>query len=151
MIEEENEPFRVSRIVPYFIYGILFGVVVGYFNSKISILKKRNAFWEKYLNLLDIERKTVHVLSWFAMLLLHELSVVTPNNTRFALLIFCGVGLLTIGNLFRLYFTPVRKWIEKNWHGLLRENEKDSWPAIFPLLLAVCISNYTVQCKAIVM
>lgn len=146
----EPDYFDNIRFIVYFAYGITYGLVVGLLNIQLDKLKNRNEWWRKWIILLELERKSVHVLSWAMFYFGHEIA---PLSTM-SLCMYWGFGASILGvlNIIRLNSTAARNWIERNMKGFLREDEKEqqNWPAIFSLFTAICIALLITRNKKIV-
>jgi hypothetical protein len=137
-----TEDIDPIRFIIYFAYGITYGIVVGLLNMNIEKLRTRSEWWNHWIVRLEVERKTVHVLSWFCFWILHDLVPMSFSTNSLAIYLGFASASLAALNLLRLNSQTVKDWVNENWKGFLRE-EDDDWPAVIALFAAIAISNYT--------
>lgn len=142
--------FGHVNFVLYFSYGVIYGLVIGLVNKQIDTFKKKSPRWAHWIDKLEIERKTVHVFSFFMFLFMFEIAPISIIVLRYY--IFFGTFVLGVINIIRLYNKTVEEWIEENMKGfLIKDIDNDQrWPAVFTLFLSILVCLKTVDNKSIV-
>ena len=142
--------FDLNRVLVYFGYGLIYALFIGALNKRIEELRTRSSWWNHWIVLLEIERKSIHVLSWFCIFVMHDLMPIADDTNTIALYFGFCVVIFSILNIIRLCSPTVKSWVRNNWKGFLRDEEKERWPAIFSLLAAITLSNLTTGLRVIV-
>lgn len=145
-----NIEFDLNRIIVYFVYGLIYCFFIGLLNKKIESLRTRSEKWNYYIVQLDIERKTVHVLCWFCILIIQDVMPLSNSATSMG----CYYGfvsfLLAILNIIRLCVPSVKQWVSLNWKGFQRNEDTERWPAVFSLQAALSLANLATGMRTIV-
>ena len=137
------------HFLTYFLSGIIYGTVVGLLNMEIERCGKQNPRWKQFINKLELQRKSVHIQSWFPFFFLHDLLPIRQSTRTQGIYMAVAAAFLTVLNILRIYTKSVKIWVQENWKGFLK-NEDDHWPASLSLFFSISQINFSIGSRAIV-